>query len=394
MFTPAAASAEKNFAVTPGMGAHPHPDHRHLADLVVVEHVGEADRGLDRVQTGHRGRPVGLGQGEGDVGPRGGDGRLVLHDHVDVDLRRGDRLEDPGRLAHLVGHADDGDLGLAAVVRDAGDDRLLHLASFLELLDPGAVPIGERGAHVHPDVLAPRVLHTAQMQDLGPAGRHLQHLLVADVRDPPRAGHDPRVGGVDAVDVGVDLAVVRAQRRGQGHRGGVGGPAAQGGDVLGVLGDPLEPGHDHDVALVQGGGDPAGGDVDDPGIPVRAGGDDARLRAGQRAGVHPLVMDRHGQQRRAHPLAGGQQHVQLAGRRERGDLEGEIHQLVGGVPHGGDDDHDVVTLLLGGDDPLGDALDAVRIRDRRAAVLLHYPAHAVSPRLRWSTSSGLGATPL
>ena len=39
----------------------------------------------------------------------------------------GQRLEDAGRLAELVGHADDRDLGLAAVVRDAGDDRLLHL---------------------------------------------------------------------------------------------------------------------------------------------------------------------------------------------------------------------------------------------------------------------------
>ena len=39
---------------------------------------------------------------------------------------RGDRLEDPRGDAGLVGHADDGDLRLAAVVRDAGDERLLH----------------------------------------------------------------------------------------------------------------------------------------------------------------------------------------------------------------------------------------------------------------------------
>ena len=52
------------------------------------------------------------------------------------------RLEDRGRLAGLVGHADDGDLGLAAVVRDAGDDRLLHRAgppSVVRVDDPGAL---------------------------------------------------------------------------------------------------------------------------------------------------------------------------------------------------------------------------------------------------------------
>ena len=56
----------------------------------------------------------------------------------------------------------------------------------------------------------------------------------------------------------------------------------------------------------------------------------------------------------------------------------------------------VVTLLLGGDDPLGDALDAVRVRDRRTAVLLHYPAHAASPRLCCpvqSTSSPVSGLP-
>ena len=41
----------------------------------------------------------------------------------------GDGVEDARRLADLVGHADDGDLGLAAVVGDAGDDRLFHGAA-------------------------------------------------------------------------------------------------------------------------------------------------------------------------------------------------------------------------------------------------------------------------
>ncbi len=53
--------------------------------------------------------------------------RHVLHDHVEVDLGAGDGLEDRRGLADLVGHTDNGDLCLAAVVRDTGDDRLLHV---------------------------------------------------------------------------------------------------------------------------------------------------------------------------------------------------------------------------------------------------------------------------
>ena len=54
-------------------------------------------------------------------------------------------------------------------------------------------------------------------------------------------GDDPRVGGEDAVDVGVDLADVGVERRGQRDRGGVGAAAAERGDVLGVLETPWKP---------------------------------------------------------------------------------------------------------------------------------------------------------
>ena len=223
--------------------------------------------------------------------------------------------------------------------------------------------------HRHP--LAPGVLDTAQVQDLGPAGRHLEHLLVRDLGDALGAGHDARVGGEDAVDVGVDLAEVGPERGGERHGRGVGGTTAEGRDVLGVLGDALEPGHDDDVVLVERTRDAPGGDVDDPGVAVRAGGDDARLRPRQRPGVHALVGDGHGQQCGTHPLTRGQEHVELPGRRLRRHLQREVHQVVGGVPHRRDDDDDVVALLLGGDDTPGDPFDGLGIRDRRATVLLH-----------------------
>ena len=64
-------------------------------------------------------------------------------------------------------------------------------------------------------------------------------------------GHDPRVGGEDAVHVGVDLADVGVQRGGERDGGGVRAAPAERGDVLGVLRDALEAGDDRDRALVE-----------------------------------------------------------------------------------------------------------------------------------------------
>ena len=72
---------------------------------------------------------------------------------------------------------------------------------------------------------------------------------------------------------------------------------------------------------------------------------------------------------------GGEQHVELAARRQRRDLLGQVEQLVGGVAHRRDDDTDVVAGLLGGDDALGDPLDALGVGDGGTSVLLHDDAH-------------------
>src|SRR5205823_5861789 len=142
----------------------------------------------------------------------------------------------------------------------------------------------ERGTHVDRDVVAAGVLHAAQVQDLGATGGELQHLLVGDRVELPGAGHNPWVGGEHAVDVGVDLAHVGVQGRGQGDGGGVGAPAAERGDLLRVLADALEPGDDHDVTLVDGRRDASRGDVDDLGLAVHRVGDHPGLGAGEGPG--------------------------------------------------------------------------------------------------------------
>ena len=124
-----------------------------------------------------------------------------------------------------------------------------------------------------------------------------------------------------------------------------------------------------------------GRDVDDLGLAVGAVGDHAGLAAGEGPGRLAEVRDRHRHQRHRDPLARGEQHVELAGRRQRAHLLGEVAQLVGVVAHRGDHHDDVLAGLLRGDDPLGDALDAVGVGDGRAAVLLHDNAHDTPERL-------------
>ena len=49
---------------------------------------------------------------------------------------------------------------------------------------------------------------------------------------PARLGHDARIGGVDAVNIGVDVAAIGLQRRRQRHRAGIRAAAAERGDPL------------------------------------------------------------------------------------------------------------------------------------------------------------------
>ena len=118
-----------------------------------------------------------------------------------------------------------------------------------------------------------------------------------------------------------------------------------------------------------------GRDVDDAGRAVLGVRDHAGLAAGERAGVVAQAADRHGEQRHRDALAGGEQHVELARRRDRRDLVGEVEQLVGGVAHGADGDDDVVAGLARLDDALRDALDALGVGDGGSAELLHDQAH-------------------
>ena len=104
-----------------------------------------------------------------------------------------------------------------------------------------------------------------------------EHLLVADFGELAGPGGHARVCGVDAVDVGVDLAAHGAEGCGEGDGGGVGASASERGDVH-LAGDALEAGDDDDASGVEFGADAVGVESDDGGAAMRG------VRADRRPG--------------------------------------------------------------------------------------------------------------
>ena len=171
--------------------------------------------------------------------------RRRLDDQADVDFGAREILEDVRGDARLILDVEQRDLGDLAVRGHADHRRTFHdRGSFT---DPRAGLAAEAVA----DVDRHRVLHAdlggARMQHLGAARRQLDALLVAQVRDLPGVGHDPGVGGVDAVDVGAVLVDLRLERRRQHRAGDVAAAASERGDVV-VLGHALKAGDDDDAA--------------------------------------------------------------------------------------------------------------------------------------------------
>src|SRR5690606_4777757 len=116
---------------------------------------------------------------------------------------------------------------LALVAGHAGDDDALERGVLAG--DPGAGSVGEGRPDMHGDTVFHRYLYAAYLEDLGAERRQLEHLFVADAADLSGRFADRRVGRVDPVHVGVDLAHIGADRRRDGDGAGVAAASAEGG---------------------------------------------------------------------------------------------------------------------------------------------------------------------
>ena len=301
--------------------------------------------------------------------------RDVLDDHVDADVLLGDGAEDLRAHTGAVLDPHEVHARLVLVVRHAGDDDVFE--RLVLPLHPGAWSVGERAADVDRHAILHGNLHASDLKHLRAERRELEHLFVRDAINLPGRRADVRIGRVDAVDVGVDLAHPGAYGGSDGYGGRVGAAAPEGRDVAVVV-DPLEPGDDGDLAVVHRLEDLRSFDRLDARLGEGAVGEDLHLVSEERARFAPFGLDRHRRQRRRHLLAGGGDGVHLARVGDGGDLVREPEKAVRLAAHRAHDDDDVVPSALGGEAAPRDVPDALERTDGGSTVLLDDESHEVA----------------
>ena len=363
-----------------GRGLHAGADQADLDQVVVAQQrlraqlVGQRGGrfvGLLEIAARHR---------EGQVGESLLAG--VLHDRVDRNAGVGERAEELGGDARAIGHVAQRERGDIAVEGDGSDTVFRFHLDLLANDGAGRVVGGEGRGDDDGDVVEQPQFHGAGVHYRRALRGGFEHLFGGDVGQPPRVGLDARIGGVDAVHIGVNLDLLRVQRRAQRDRRGVGAAAAQGGEI-GRAACALEAGDDHDVARGELALDPLGVDIADAGAAKRVVGEHAGLRAGQRdraAAPFPhLLAHGHGQQGAADHLARREQHVHFPARRAGADRLRQGDQIVGRFAHRGDHHRHRLACRGALRDPLGDRLQALDRADAGAAVLLHHSHRTVAP---------------
>ena len=129
--------------------------------------------------------------------------------------------------------------------------------------------------------------------------------------DLARAPLDARVGGVDAVDIGVDVAALGLQRRGERHGRGVRAAAPERRDAP-VGAEPLKARDDGVQPLGEFPVEVRRVDLEDPRRAVRARGADRHLPALPGARRHVELLQRQRHQPGGHLLAAGDHRVVFA----------------------------------------------------------------------------------
>ena len=290
--------------------------------------------------------------------------------------------EDRRRDAGLVGDIAERDLRFVARKGDAGHHVLFHdvllLANQRAQFRIGGIVEGR--AHVEPDPVHHRRLDRAHLQHLGAERGQLEHFLERHLVEPARLGHHARVGGVDAVDVGVDVAAVGVERRGERHRRGVRAAAPERRHPAARRMNALEAGDDRDLAARETLDDRLAIDVLDARRAVRVVGLDRDLPALPRTRLEPHVLEHDRQQAGGDEFARGDHRVVFGGVVDRRRVAAPGDQLVGLARHRRDNHRDLGAGLDLAFDVARDVANAFDIGDRSAAELHHQTRHEISAR--------------
>ena len=318
-----------------------------------------------------RERAFGVVERDGEDQVLGAVGAGALQDdiHVDVALReQAEHLE--GHAGHIR-HPQDRDDCDVVVLGDAFDEHTFH---FRFLLHDGSRDRVDAGEDLQLDAVFFGQLHAAVVEHLRAERGEFKHFVKRDLLEAGGLGDLARVGRKDALDIGIDLAAVGVQRRGQRHGRSIAAAAAERGDIVRAV-EALEPGHNNHAVAGKLAFNALGVQALDARAGIGAVGDEAGLPAGQADGRDADLLQGHGQQGDGDLLAGGQQHIHLAAGRAVRDLLRFGDEVVGGIALRRDHDDDVVARIAGVGHDAGHVEDAAAVLDRSTAEFLYDQCH-------------------
>ena len=368
------------------VAAHPHAHHRNLGDLGVSRQLAVTDACARIFEQCAGAVEVSLRHGEGHVGI-GVFAADILDNHVDVDVGSRQGPEDRGNSAGAVGHSGQDNLGFVLVGGDAGDQLAFHVQSFQffvrdnhrtrQRIRRRRIFVDKGREHLHPHLFLHSKAHRARLQHLGANAGQFQHLFIGHVLELAGLGHDARVGGIDAIDIGIDIATVRLEPGRHRHRAGVRATTAQRRDPA-IIAHALKSGDHRDLAARHAGQHRIGINLADTRLGVRIVGVDRQLPTQPRTRLLAHRLQRQRQQTRRHLLASGHHHVILGRVIQRIGLAAEVDQTIRLASHRRDDHRHLMPCLTLARDDTGDAPDALGAGHRRAAEFHHDPGHGCS----------------
>ncbi len=133
------------------------------------------------------------------------------------------------------------------------------------------------------------------MSTPAPLRGQFEHLVERHLVQFARVGHDPRICREYTVDVGVDLAHLRAVRGGQRDSCCIGPASSECRHFLGIRRHSLKSRHDDDLVLSQALGDTVAPNACDPRFAVCIVCEDAGLRAGEADRLDAFGVECHRQ---------------------------------------------------------------------------------------------------
>ena len=212
------------------------------------------------------------------------------------------------------------------------------------------------------------------LQHLGTKGRHLQHLLKGDAVELLRLRGNPRVCGVDTVDVGVDITAVRLQGCRKRHSRCIRAAAAKRRHPP-VGSNALKAGDNGHLTTSKALAHQRAVDAVDARRTMNIVGTDRNLPAKPRARINAEILQRNRQKADCYLLAGGDNGVIFTGIMHRTDVARPGHQLVRGPGHCRNNHRHLMPGINLGLHPCRDIANAIEVADRGATKFLNNERH-------------------